>query len=237
MKVDILIRSYRGDIGWLKYSLKSIDKFCSGFHKIHIIVPEEDFQLIEGLSGVEKHKIKENCSGYLAQQYTKLCADHFSDAEHILHVDSDVVFTRPTTPHHFFSGGKPIVLQEKDVQTPWRAISAQSLGWEDEYEYMRRMPIIYPRWIYPEFRAWMEEKHGMSLEAHICSHPPMAWSEFNTLGQWAKRYHMERFEWMNPQFWESPCIQFWSWGGLDAPLQRPDGHTSWDISELEKLLA
>jgi hypothetical protein len=237
MKVDILIRSYRGDIGWLKYSLKSIDKFCSGFNKIHIVVPEEDFQLIDSITGVEKHKVKDNCSGYLAQQYTKLCADQFSDAEHVLHVDSDVVFTRPTTPHHFFSGGKPIVLQEKDVQTPWRAISAQSLGWEDEYEYMRRMPIIYPRWIYPEFRAWMEQKHGVSLEAHICSHPPMAWSEFNTLGQWAKRYHIESFEWMNPQFWETPCIQFWSWGGLDAPLQRPDGHTPWDVSELEKLLA
>ena len=236
MNVDILIRSYRGDVGWLKYCLKSITKYCSGFGKTHLVVPEEDFELIERLSGVEKHKVKDGCGGYLAQQYTKLCADQFSNADYILHFDSDCVFIKPSTPHLFFSAGLPIMLQEKGVESPWRAISAQSLGWEDEYEYMRRLPIIYPRWIYPEFRDWMQQKHGMSLEAHICSHPPFGWSEFNTLGQWAKRYHKDKFDWISPQFRETPSIQFWSWGGLEALLQRPDGSASMALAEIEKIL-
>jgi hypothetical protein len=243
MKIDILIRSYKEDLKWLKYSLKSIHKFFSGYQTIHLVVPEQDFHLIEDVSGVEKHKVSEPCGGYLSQQYTKLCADEFCTADFVLHVDSDVIFTKPATHLDLFTEGKPILVQGLNIQTPWRAIAAQSLGWEDEYEYMRTMPLMYPRSVYPEFRAWMEEKHNMPLYEHICKHPQAAgdqgWSEFQALGQWCKKYHKDKFAWTDPDAFQSPCVHFWSWGGITDRVKTPpgSGHPGMTVEELENLLA
>jgi hypothetical protein len=216
MSTDIFIRSYRGDFSWLEYCLKSIKKHSSGFNKIHVCVPPNDVQLLSFVKDEVVHLVEPTADDYMGQQITKLHADHFSHADFILHVDSDCIFTKPFSPESFMCGEKAIVLREDGVESPWIAITARILGWHDSAEYMRRLPILYPRWLYVGFRKWMEEKYDKSLRAIVESQPARDFSEFNTIGQWAYKYHHDAFAWFHPSEVEPVVRQFWSWGGLEA---------------------
>ena len=217
MTCDIFYRSYAKDFPWLAQSLLSQKKYASGFHKTHIAVPVGDLpQTPEG--SFEIHLVNEQCNGYLAQQITKLHADDFCKSDYILHVDSDCIWDKPVNPECFLVDGKPVMLREDGCESPWMAISAISLGWLDDYEYMRRLPIIYPRWIYGEFRAWMNEAHHMSVDQWIMQQPNNSFSEFNTLGQWAFKYHKDAFTWLHPYKMASYCKQYWSWGGIESHI-------------------
>jgi hypothetical protein len=63
--------------------------------------------------------------------------------------------------------GKALVFREK-VESPWNKITEEVLGWYDEYEYMRRMPILYPRWAYINFNAWIRGKVCEQHRIHRC---------------------------------------------------------------------
>lgn len=219
-RTDIFIRSYEKDFEWLKYCLTSIRKFCSGFGSTHIAVPVQDLPKLGFVEDEIVHGVHDKCDGYLAQQVTKMYADNFCNADFVLHVDSDCVFFRPTKPADFFRFEKPIMLYDKDVSSPWPAISHRTLGWLDRNEYMRRLPIIYPAWIYADFRAWVKKNQKHDLETWICSQPHREYSEFNTLGQWAYRYHNDKFTWLKPDQVEIHAKQHWSWGGIDQHRQQ-----------------
>lgn len=216
MTADIFIRSYAADFKWLEYSLLSCKKFAKGFDAIHIAVPEQDKHLLSHLTLESVHAISPSCNdGYLDQQITKLYADDFCKSEYIFHLDSDCIWKKPVTPECFFKNGKPIILAEEGVVSPWPEITEKTLGWRDTKEYMRRLPIVYPRWVYGEFRQWIENKHGMSIRQWIALQPYRSFSEFNTLGQWLYRFHNEKFEWLHPSDAEVFAEQFWSWGGVE----------------------
>jgi hypothetical protein len=219
MKTDILIRSYHKDYEWLWHSLRSIRKFGRDFSNIHIIVPELDVSPLNHLTREKIHTVVDQCEGYLAQQITKVYADTWCNSDYVLHVDSDCIFYTNFSPESFFIDNKPVMLYEKPKKSPWNEISEKTLGWYDEYEYMRRHPIIYPRWIYAEFRRWIKEKHGCELDAWICAQPDRKFSEFNTLGQWARKYFPDEFVWMNPHDFPRFCKQYWSWGGITDTIQ------------------
>ena len=218
MTTDIFIRSYAGDFAWLEYCLKSIKKYGNGFSKVHIVVPANDAGNVPVLGSEVVHLTTDRTDGYMAQQLTKLHADDFCEAEYVLHVDSDCVFFKDFSPLDFFLEGKPIMLQEK-VETIWNPITEKHLGWRDEYEYMRRLPIIYPKWIYGKFRAWMKRKHDLGIDDYVVRVNGREFSEFNTLGQWANRIHPEAFTWMEPNDVPKYCEQFWSWGGITPEIR------------------
>ena len=226
MKTDILIRSYGKDFKWLWSSLRSIEKFGNDFSDIHIVVPESDLSALHNLTIEKTHGVVDPCAGYLAQQITKLYADTWCTADYVLHVDSDCIFHTNFSPEKFFIDGKPIMLREICEGSPWNAISEKTLGWYDEYEYMRRHPIIYPRWIYGAFRDWIRSTHGCELDSLICAQPTNEFSEFNTLGQWAYKYHPEAFAWCHPSEIPAYCKQYWSWGGVSSDI----------CAEIEKVL-
>ena len=226
MSTDIFIRSYRGDFGWLEYCLKSIKKHSSGFNKIHVCVPPNDVQLLSFVKDEIIHLVDPTADDYMGQQITKLYADYFCHCNFIVHVDSDCIFTKPFSPESFMCGGKAVVLREDGVESPWPSISSRMLGWDDFAEYMRRLPIIYPRWLYAEFRRWMEERSGKVLKDLILSQPNREFSEFNTIGQWAYKFHQDKMEWKHPSEMEAVARQFWSWGGLEASRE-----------EVEKIIA
>jgi hypothetical protein len=216
MTTDIFIRSYSPDFKWLEYCLFSCDKFAKGFSSIHIVVPEQDKQILNHLTLESVHGVTPACQdGYLDQQVSKLYADEFCQSDYILHLDSDCVWYKETTPQDFFQNGKPIILVEDGVVSPWPKITEKTLCWYDSKEYMRRLPIIYPRWVYPEFRKWIKNKHGMSLRNWISLQPYREFSEFNTLGQWLFRFHPEKFAWLHPSETQVFAKQFWSWGGVE----------------------
>jgi len=218
MTCDIFYRSYEKDFDWLFYSLKSVKQYARGFSKVHIAIPANDVGEMDFVGSPEVHLVTDRCDGYMGQQITKLHADEFCRAEYVLHVDSDCVFYKDISPPSLFLDGKPVMLRE-NCESIWKRISERSLGWYDEYEYMRRLPICYPRWIYSAFRQWMQKKHGMSVDDWIMRQPGRDFSEFNTLGQWARRFHPEAFTWLEPREFPEYCKQFWSWGGITPEIK------------------
>jgi len=215
MTTDIFIRSYRGDFKWLEHSLQSIWSRGSGFSKVHIVVPAQDIQLLTCAKNEVVHLTSTHGDDYMGQQVTKLEADQYSHADYILHVDSDCIFTKKFSPDNFFCDGKPIILREEHVLSPWPRCAERALGWYEDAEYMRRLPIIYPRWLYKEFRVWMEMRHGMRVNEWVMAQPNREFSEFNTLGQWAYKFHKDKFAWKHPSEVEPVCKQFWSWSGFE----------------------
>jgi hypothetical protein len=102
LTVDIFIKSYPPDYDWLRYCLRSIDRFCSGFRKVVVVSPET-FNADPALKiPVQVVVAPQQCQdGYLDQQLFKLNAHQFSDADMILHVDSDTIFTVQVTPQTY----------------------------------------------------------------------------------------------------------------------------------------
>jgi FkbM family methyltransferase len=236
---DIFIRTYPGDYEWLYYCIRSIDKFATGFRTIRIVSPAEALKWMEP----RMHKVlhsgipiqwnvinPETEDGYLDQQITKLYADVITNygADFILHVDSDVILTRPVTPESFLTVDAPNDgdLQRQVVwpytpysaiQTPWRPITEKFLGQPVENEFMRRLPIMVPRWLYPRLREFCFQRHRMPLCDYIRMQPPRAFSEFNALGAYAFTHHHDRFVWLNTLENAIPgpfAKQFHSWGGI-----------------------
>jgi hypothetical protein len=226
MTCDVFIRSYRNDFQWLKYCLRSCEKHLSGFNRIHIAIPADDIRIYQPHSHEVVHIVDNWSDDYIGQQYTKLCADMFCYSDFILHVDSDCIFTSPTSPQDFMFNEKAVILHEDGVETPWVPIVARTMGFNMESEYMRRLPMIYPRWIYAGFREFIEKQHGMKLKEWMKIQPFHEFSEFNCLGAWLWRFAREGVEWKLPSEMPTKAKQFWSWGGIDGCVE-----------EIEKSLA
>jgi len=222
---DIFIKTYPQDYVWLKFCLQSINKYASGFRKIWIISPE-DVPMI-GQLGYEWKVMNEECpDGYLAQQIHKLYADVITDyqADYILHIDSDTLFTRPVTPQSFFRNDKLIwyYTPYKEVETPWQPITEKFMGDKVENEFMRRLPIMMPRWIYSNLRTFCSDTHGQILSDYIRQQPSRAFSEFNALGAFAWKFHHDHFAWVNTLEGKMPeplARQFFSWDGITDPVK------------------
>jgi hypothetical protein len=213
----------------LRHCLASIDRYCSGFRSVVVVIPEASLAKWRWLRLSADRVV---CcptyrDDYLGQQVTKLYADTYSDADYLCHVDSDCVFRRATTPADLADAGRPFVLMEPyarlDPHVPWRALTEHFLGEDVTHEFMRRPPYTFPRWLYPELRQRCHARHGMPLDQYVLSRPPRGFSEFNALGAYAYRHHRGAFSWVDAGGGgvpPDPCRVFWSRQRLDdAVLQ------------------
>jgi Family of unknown function (DUF6492) len=226
--VDVVVRSYYRDLQWLRYCLRSIDRFCSEFRRTVVVVPESCRERIQRspLEQVEMVFCPNYPDDYLGQQVTKLYADTMTDADFILHIDSDCTFHRPVKPADFFSDGRPELMitpvEAFHVGPPWQRQTERAVGFPVKYDYMRRHPHVYPRWLYEELRAHIRSVHGRELADYVLDQGPLGFSEFNALGALAHRDHPDAFswgEWLLPDYDERFCRIHWSWGGLTAEIR------------------
>ncbi|NCZ53069.1 MAG: hypothetical protein EBY81_04155, partial [Verrucomicrobia bacterium] len=160
--VDLFIRSYKKDFEWLSYCLKSCAKSAKGFRQIHIVVPHGDQHELNHLTLEKVHICPRYAEDYLGQQVTKLNADLYSDADFICHIDSDTVWLHDVSPKDFIHKGKAIMYYEpydKIGECPWQPIIEEAVGWKPEFEFMRRPPHTFPRWIYKEIRDFLQTTH------------------------------------------------------------------------------
>lgn len=232
---DIFIKSYPADYEWLGYCLRSIERFVSGVRKVVIVAPDRAFKIPKesteraiagGLQWIETPDPCED--GYLAQQVLKLSAPEYSDADFILHTDSDTLFTRPVGPETYLRDGKPVWMFTPYSQlgeVPWREPTEKFLGESVEFEFMRRLPVMVPAWAYPALASFCLEKHGVNLSDYIAGQPASAFSEYNALGAFLYRYHREKIGWVNTaetpeaQWPELTVNQRWSYGGVDEGIK------------------
>ena len=220
---DIFIRTYPADYPWLKHCLQSINKYATGFRKIWIISPEESPFDMTSMGYHWKKVNEETNDGYLAQQIHKLYADVITDyqADYILHIDSDTLFTCHVTPQTFLRGGKSVIWPYTPyaaIKTPWQPIMEKFMGFTPENEFMRRFPIMVPRWLYAKLREFCHNKHGIIISDYIRNQPFREFSEFNALGCFAWKAYHDQFDWVNTldnnDGAPSVARQFFSWGGI-----------------------
>ena len=236
---DILIKSCKKDADWLVFSLRSIQRFCTGFRQVVLLFPEAEKDALTPLN-ITSEKVfftQDRPDFYLWQQVEKMRAYAYTDATFVTFVDSDVMFTKPCSPQDLLHEGKPIVLytpysvlvdQSGNPTTPWQKTTEAALKRAVEFEFMRRFPMTASLRLLHEFDAFMVETHNQSVESYVMSQ--RTFSEFNSLGAFAYYFQPESCHFVNtePQPIPPPVArQGWSWGGLTPEIR----------AEMEALLA
>lgn len=109
----------------------------------------------------------------------------------------------------------------------WRWATEYALGWDTPWETMQALPLFYPRGVYLKLREVMNARHG-NWETYIMSGRnefPQQFAEFNALGEVARTFFPDRYQWHRVNQWMFECypawrghvIQSWSRGGFERP--------------------
>jgi hypothetical protein len=247
MTTDIQIVSCAKHFPRLKYCLRSIDRFAKGFRQVKLLVPHEDLTALTAL--LSEFSTSTNIEiriktyddwpgkGFLRHEHVIMCSDQFSDADFILHFDSDCVFTAPITPEDYMIADKPVLMyasyhwlvtsQQANLGM-WQATVQNAIGGTSVNEFMRRHPAIHHRKTYAKARECIQAHTGKDPADYIksCEEAfPQGFCEFNTLGEVAWRH----FPPGDYRFWNQETegfikpnnvVQFWSHGSPDQP-QKP----------------
>ncbi len=229
MHVDIFIRTYHKDLQWLSHALASIAKYVTGHVSVIVAIPKGQGHLLSHLTTERVVEVDDLPDGYIGQQMTKLEAWQHTDADVILYWDSDSIATEPVNVlEEYFKDGKPILYKTRydviaDPNFPWRPITAKAVGFDVEWEYMRRLPLVYWRDDVKAAQEHIEAVHGTSLRAYLRAQPFRKFSEFNAIGAWIDRFNPDAYEIIDTETHPMPknkLAQFWSWGGITEEVQR-----------------
>ncbi len=239
MKTSILIVSWLQDLPWLKYCLRSIEKFATGFHETVVLVPHQEATWFNNLLVLPKSaryatypRVTDKAKFHLHHQAMKCHADAWCPtADFVLHMDSDCVFSEPVTPEDYFVYGKPVMLIEPYknlVNNPWQEPTQKALKRVVEWETMRRHPQVNPAEVYVDLREHMHQLHNMTLESYVLTRKaeyPWGFSEHCTIGAYAYEYHRNLYHWIDVSKHPRPhskLIQFWSHSPPDKPQEMPN---------------
>lgn len=213
MTIDLFYKSYHKDFNLLYYSLASIKKNITGYNEIHIVVPNHERHLFDYRYMPERtivHLEQEYGDGYLMQQYRKITAHKYCNAPLILFADSDLIFDKPLDLTKVVKDNKPEILYTHydkvgDAKC-WQDCTSRFMNERQEFEFMRRLPLIY-------HRSTLEAISAMpiNLEEYILNSG--RFSEFNVIGAYAFRHQREQYNFVNTDDWTyvAPMgIQLWS---------------------------
>jgi hypothetical protein len=155
---------------------------------------------------------------YFGQQITKLYADVYTNSEYIMFLDSDCVFydNFDIQKEMFDQDEKVILLIDKWENLPkmydvWKTF-LQVCDFKTEFEFMRRVPLIYPSKIFKNLRDYISAKYKIKfteacLQIYNSTNiylPHKYFSEFNLLGAYSYIYEPTCFNFMKQN--EAPPI-------------------------------
>lgn len=224
MTTSILIRSWRADREFLRYCLRSLQKFARGFMETVVVIPEIDQPHFDNFNwcGARVLWIDEpdDGLGYLRQQRTKVYADVYTQADLIFMIDSDCFAMKTFYPESFMENDRPIALIRHwgDVGDAklWKPIVEKFLTFPACFETMAALPIIFDRRMLPLLRGYAQATHDMTLDEYIIQQVPNKFSEFNAALNFAMRFCPYMYSWRvaNPDcdgFPRDRIVQRWSW--------------------------
>ena len=245
---QIFISSYSKDFQFLRPNLLSLQKFCEGFLPPVVCVDEGDYGEAKRLlarTPVDVRLVVKNGrrgQGFMRAQIAMMECDLLSpdNADFYYLVGSDCLAHRRFAPDIYFRDGKPVMLYNsrkyfEDAQAgaplAWIDSTSEILKFPVHGEFMRRLPIVYPRELFKPVRDHVEAVQGQPFEDYIYARNKAGGlvSESNILGAFAWHRMPELYKWMhadgNPEYLQyrfdepDPIAQFWSHGGLNRPAE------------------
>ncbi len=253
MKTEILIATWSKDIEYLKFNLRSIQKFASGFEGTTLLVAQQETPLFDPIASefgcrvATYDRVADAARWHLQHQAEKCRADiHCPEADLILFTDSDCVFTEAVTPEDYLVDGRPVLLMEEFSRltgNPWKPTVDAALGIDAKYELMRRHPAVHWRAMFMPFRAKVEMIHKKLFEDYVTGTKPnfpWGYSEFVSLGAyvhdsaiWSEKYHFIDVA-CQPRP-KDKLMQFWSHAPIDQPQDLPSGGRGCPIETYRRL--
>eukprot|EP00906_Rhabdomonas_costata_P020247 RCo029427 len=228
--VDVILRTYGGDVDCLGFALRSLDRFAGSlFRAVHIVAPRANLPFLKYLERPRSrdliprylHGVDEFTNGYNQQMYDKIHSDEFSDAEFIYHVDSDLVMTRAVHWSDLFSEDlKPWLplrrWENMGGSQVWKSKTDHMVNLTCPFGFMVRHGLIYPRIVYRLLRERIRQVHGVSVREYFLARGGQIGSEFEALGLVAWSLCRDRVAlWnMDETPWRSYVNQARSWDGL-----------------------
>jgi len=221
--VDVFIRSYHRDRAWLALALRAIAHYLHGHRRVVVVMPRTSRERIGDLAADAGPDATFNfctdvADDYLGQQLTKLHADCWTDAEVILHVDSDQLFLAPCdVRERLFDDTRLRIDHACDGQRPgddgWLRCAPEFFGPDFAPARGRDLtgppPLAMPRQVYKGLRDYCQRRHGMSLADYAARLGADRFCEFSLLRGYALLFAPDAFTWVehNPL---PECRTFWS---------------------------
>lgn len=240
MTTDAFYVTFSRDARWFEWSTLVLEKNLSGIREIVAVAPEQDRHLFDPIAKQRRSLRMVYIGdwpgmGYYWQQWVKMRADVFTNADRILHIDSDVFIREPISVDDFCIDGLPAWMwayySELGPEVPWREPTERAFGIPCEREFMQAQPLLVNRRLYSAARAEIEIRHDMGAREYIAEQGGKAketgrpqFSEYNFLGAVAWAIQSGDYRWVdrNREPWPRAyqhCLQFWSHSKFEDNLQ------------------
>lgn len=253
LKHQPLVASYRKDYEWCHHLFASLHLNASGFLPPVVVVPSSDAEFFRKhvlpaypgssvkTSDVPPQYRKWVWADFMRAQAVMMRGDHYCpEADIVWLFGSDCFVNERLVPEQLMYGGLPVMpystygelLRGHPACLCWRQGTTRALGFEPENEFMRRLPLLYPKKLYPQVRRKVAQVFGSSLDedgfdlAIYTQGTQRNFSESNVLGAYAWQYRKDFYAWFLVDGFEyakvakdfpTSTVQFWSHGGLDKP--------------------
>lgn len=186
--------------------------------------------------------VKAGKDDYVKQMSDKMNADLYCDGDMIVNMDSDTIFIKSVYAWDSVEGASGFTMDDKPLwlMTPiervlsndpnthaWKRAMTKFSGIEPDFEYMRRIGQMIPKWAYGCFRDFCWRKHGKTFSEWAVEQNREV-SEFNLIGQFL-HLNFPNFIHFHDTTYSLPeafVKQYWSRGGLTDEIR----------SEMEEIL-
>jgi hypothetical protein len=227
----VFIKSYRGDIQWLQYTIPSVAKHLKLPHRLVISVPETDYKafkhffpdthvLVHDDYPITYHPLFDMKSkGYVEQMVVKLWADNFTNSDYIMFVDSDTPLCEDLYLEEIFNQGMIMNAYRNWSGDPhehiWRPRVEFMLRINNSYDTMAGQSYVYKSETMKRMRDHLKSIHGNLF--NFFSTFANNISEFEFMGNFALR-HEKGYLWSQNLMRRSKFHQKWSWGGFNDQI-------------------
>ena len=202
MNCDIFVRAHKESFADLEGCLASIERCCTGFRNVRVVIPQSDRSFLGGLR-LPGCKIDIRCSAESGNtpgfQKTAFSPDLFTDAEWICPVEPSWIFGRSTDVGDLFSGDRPRlpIRPVEFANDGQQEATERFLGFPLAHDFSCYPPYVYPSWLYEELRLHCRRLHSLDVEGYLTAVSGGVLSELDALGAFAHRFHPDAMRWMD----------------------------------------
>ena len=241
---DIFIKTYPGDFIWLKYCIRSIEKFVTGFRNIIIVTDsgtelEIDSKLPIKIFYEDLPNETHPCPvgiGYAWAQSVKLNWTKYTDSDYVLQIDSDTMFCDKIDISYYTKEDKIKWFYREWTESGEGEIHRVPADFFIKRETSRdHMPA--PTWLFSRkttklFQDRVDENWGgiwnyLNIHArqlwsndlnfnseHLSTHKGWGSCEYHMYGNFIEFFYSDEYLLVHSSEYSVPIRQSWSWGGL-----------------------